>query len=124
LHAFDSRGSEDPFANQNKSLHTIPTDVGTISFTHEGSLDRKQLELWLQGLLWENKSSVEILRLKALVFFNESSNKHVVNAVHELYDITEGNVGDGTLVNKIVLIGKNLNLDLIRDSFIARLSNK
>ncbi|TPX64003.1 hypothetical protein SpCBS45565_g06216 [Spizellomyces sp. 'palustris'] len=123
LHCFDDR-SKDPFADANAgrppSATHIDEDVRTVAFTVPGQVDLHKLDAWLQSVLWERTvpgrrkdaaGGMEILRFKALINATGNDRKCVVQAVRELYDKQEGAFWeqDEERINKVVLIGKNLD---------------
>ncbi|KND01968.1 uncharacterized protein SPPG_02475 [Spizellomyces punctatus DAOM BR117] len=123
LHCFDDR-SKDPFADTNAgrppSATHIDEDVRTVAFTVPGQVDLHKLDAWLQSVLWERTvpgrrkdtaGGMEILRFKALINATGNDRKCVVQAVRELYDKQEGAFWekDEERINKVVLIGKNLD---------------
>jgi G3E family GTPase len=117
-----------PFKFDTSKTHTIERDLTTISFDTVGDLERIKLEKWIQIILWESKLVENqlvpfvILRLKGLVKFKNDACKYVINGVNDLYDITKGSQWeDETAVNRIVVIGKNLDLAAIEKSFIESL---
>lgn len=122
LHCFDGQQS-DPFISFNNIPHQVDTAVCTVSFTIPGSISRFKLEEWLRSILWENEQNGDefiILRLKGLVSFQGDPNKYVLNAVREIYDIVKGSEWrSADQNNKIVIIGKNLDFDTLRNTFLA-----
>ncbi|XP_055150360.1 zinc-regulated GTPase metalloprotein activator 1C isoform X6 [Symphalangus syndactylus] len=108
LHAFDSLSG----ISLQKKLQHVP---GT-----QPHLD--------QNLLWEknvrNKDNhcMEVIRLKGLVSIKDKSQQVIVQGVHELYDLEETPVSwkdDTERTNRLVLIGRNLDKDILKQLFIA-----
>ncbi|KAJ1551312.1 COBW domain-containing protein 1, partial [Nowakowskiella sp. JEL0078] len=117
---FDEHGSGD---------HIIKIiNIGTVLLELKGILSKTRLEKWLQFILWEKKvptqinvsgelstdesqSSMNILRLKALVCIEGEEKRVIIQGVEELFDFHYGTqwkeIDDKT--NKIVLIGENLD---------------
>ncbi|GMF85617.1 unnamed protein product [[Candida] boidinii] len=94
--------------------------------------DYKKIESFLQLLLWEDLAGdgdagasvqVDIHRTKGLVNFLDSKLKSIViQGVRKTYDVIEvaHEDGVGSLDHcRLVLIGKNLNLDYIKSKFTA-----
>ena len=86
--------------------------VHTICFEIDGIVNRSKLDSWLQSILWESTvpstslSSVEILRMKALIVLQGYDKPCVVQAVREMYDFNFGlSWGTQPKRNKIVFIG-------------------
>ncbi|KAM5299426.1 zinc-regulated GTPase metalloprotein activator 1B isoform 9-T9 [Ctenodactylus gundi] len=81
-----------------------------------------------QNLLWEknvrNKDNhcMEVIRLKGLVSVKDNPQQMIIQGVHELYDLEETPVSwdhDTERTNRLVLIGKNLDKDILKLLFIA-----
>lgn len=130
LHAFDGK-QIDPFASVNTGRHVVDKSVTTVSFVCDGLIDKQRLEKWGQTLLWESaitgassmdkdpkESSLEILRLKALVYVDREF-KHVFQAVYQTYDIQKGVkwTDDEPHRSQVVLIGRGLDYQKIYESF-------
>uniref|UniRef100_H2QXB6 CobW C-terminal domain-containing protein n=1 Tax=Pan troglodytes TaxID=9598 RepID=H2QXB6_PANTR len=82
----------------------------------------------IQNLLWEknvrNKDNhcMEVIRLKGLVSIKDKSQQVIVQGVHELYDLEETPVSwkdDTERTNRLVLLGRNLDKDILKQLFIA-----
>uniref|UniRef100_A0A8I3WXS1 CobW C-terminal domain-containing protein n=1 Tax=Callithrix jacchus TaxID=9483 RepID=A0A8I3WXS1_CALJA len=80
------------------------------------------------NLLWEktvrNKDNhcMEVIRLKGLVSIKDKPQQVIVQGVHELYDLEETPVswkGDTERTNRLVLIGRNLDKDILKQLFIT-----
>ncbi|XP_045696744.1 COBW domain-containing protein 3 isoform X3 [Phyllostomus hastatus] len=81
-----------------------------------------------QNLLWEkdvrNKDGdcMEVIRLKGLVSIKDKPQQMIVQGVYELYDVEETPVSwkdDAERTNRLVLIGRNLDKDILKQLFIA-----
>ncbi|EHB13956.1 COBW domain-containing protein 2 [Heterocephalus glaber] len=81
-----------------------------------------------QNLLWEknvrNKDGhcMEVTRLKGLVSIRDKPQQMIVQGVHELYDLEETPVSwkdDTERTSRLVLIGRNLDKDILKQLFIA-----
>ena len=116
LHAFEADKIVKSLSFQS-SYHD--SRISTISLDFPFLKDDSQfnqIESFLQYVLWENKvngKDVEIHRLKGLVV-KESHPPvvKVIQAVRDTYDIIEGGrLLESVDQNKLVLIGKNLNLE-------------
>ena len=124
LHCFDDRQT-DPFKeiNQSHLKHSVDQSVQTVTWTVSGVVNRPLLEKWAQRILWESSvpgydGEVQVLRLKALLNMQGESKKHILQAVHELYDIHVGAPWhQEERANKIVFIGRHLVLEQLQDSF-------
>lgn len=104
--------------------------IATVQLRVQRPLDLGRLRHWLDGLLWERESRPEdVYRIKGLlrVAGPEAPFKFVLQAVHELYEVTRGprweakgegrgeGEGDASIeleqdhVSRIVFIGRNLD---------------
>ncbi|XP_064436001.1 zinc-regulated GTPase metalloprotein activator 1C isoform X4 [Mirounga angustirostris] len=108
LHAFDSLSG----ISLQKKLQHVPTT--------QPHLD--------QNLLWEknvrNKDDdyMEVIRLKGLVSIKDKPKQVIVQGVHELYDLEETPLSwndDTERTNRLVLIGRNLDKEILTQLFIA-----
>jgi G3E family GTPase len=94
--------------------------VATVTLSLPGRpLDLPRLRHWLDTLLWEQTAeAVDLFRIKGLLHVAGSGRKHVLQAVHELYDIVEGPAwreGEPR-GSKLVFIGRRLRREaLLRD---------
>ncbi|KAM9262876.1 putative COBW domain-containing protein 7 isoform 2-T2 [Morus bassanus] len=136
LHAFDSLSG---ISLQRKLEHVKTThahlDKGIITVTFEvpGNIKEENLNLFIQNLLWEknvkNKTgcAMDVIRLKGLVSIQGKSHQMIVQGVHELYDLEETAVAweeDEKRTNRLVLIGRNLDKETIKEVFIATVREK
>ncbi|NXF18259.1 CBWD1 protein, partial [Rhodinocichla rosea] len=83
---------------------------------------------FVTNLLWEKNvkdktgCTMDVIRLKGLVSIQGKSHQVIVQAVHELYDLEETSVAwkeDEKRTNRLVLIGRNLDKEIIKEVFIA-----
>ncbi|XP_031510010.1 COBW domain-containing protein 3 isoform X2 [Papio anubis] len=141
LHAFDSLSG---ISLQKKLQHvpgtqphldqplvtTILSDLSIVTITFEvpGNAKEEHLNIFIQNLLWEknvrNKDNhcMEVIRLKGLVSIKDKPQQVIVQGVHELYDLEETPVSwkdDTERTNRLVLIGRNLDKDILKQLFIA-----
>ncbi|XP_005272808.1 zinc-regulated GTPase metalloprotein activator 1E isoform X1 [Homo sapiens] len=131
LHAFDSLSG---ISLQKKLQHVPGTQphldqsIVTITFEVPGNAKEEHLNMFIQNLLWEknvrNKDNhcMEVIRLKGLVSIKDKSQQVIVQGVHELYDLEETPVSwkdDTERTNRLVLIGRNLDKDILKQLFIA-----
>nr|XP_045229088.1 COBW domain-containing protein 3 isoform X3 [Macaca fascicularis] len=112
---------------QEKFQHTNLSIV-TITFEVPGNAKEEHLNIFIQNLLWEknvrNKDNhcMEVIRLKGLVSIKDKPQQVIVQGVHELYDLEETPVSwkdDTERTNRLVLIGRNLDKDILKQLFIA-----
>ncbi|XP_063644096.1 zinc-regulated GTPase metalloprotein activator 1A isoform X7 [Pan troglodytes] len=131
LHAFDSLSG---ISLQKKLKHVPGTQphldqsIVTITFEVPGNAKEEHLNMFIQNLLWEknvrNKDNhcMEVIRLKGLVSIKDKSQQVIVQGVHELYDLEETPVSwkdDTERTNRLVLLGRNLDKDILKQLFIA-----
>ncbi|CUM66540.1 uncharacterized protein PRCAT00004209001 [Priceomyces carsonii] len=119
LNAFEGNSESLAKALQNTSNMSFHDDriaTVTLTFPFFNSTEQfHQIETFLQNILWEdtvNDKPVEIHRVKGL--FIQQGDPPVVKVaqgVRDTYDIIEGGrLLDGVVENKLVLIGKGLNV--------------
>ena len=76
-----------------------------------------EFEKFLQEILWGDE--FEIHRVKGLVVQKDEDDKYhvvvrVIQGVRDTYDIREGVLLDGVTENKVVFIGKQLQLEALQ----------
>ncbi|XP_037980755.1 COBW domain-containing protein 1-like isoform X2 [Motacilla alba alba] len=131
LHAFDSLSG---VSLQKKLEHVKTTHahldkaIITVTFEVPGDIKEENLNLFIQNLLWEKNvkdktgCTMDVIRLKGLVSIQGKSHQVIVQGVHELYDLEETSVAwkeDEKRTNRLVLIGRNLDKEIIKEVFIA-----
>ncbi|XP_078224008.1 putative COBW domain-containing protein 7 isoform X7 [Callithrix jacchus] len=106
----------------------LDQSIVTVTFEVPGNAKEEQLNVFIQNLLWEktvrNKDNhcMEVIRLKGLVSIKDKPQQVIVQGVHELYDLEETPVNwkdDTERTNRLVLIGRNLDKDILKQLFIA-----
>uniref|UniRef100_A0A8C0C5W3 CobW C-terminal domain-containing protein n=1 Tax=Balaenoptera musculus TaxID=9771 RepID=A0A8C0C5W3_BALMU len=131
LHAFDSLSG----ISLQRKLQNVPTtqphldqSIVTVTFEVPGSAKEESLNVYIQNLLWEKNvrnrddDCMEVIRLKGLVSLKDKPQQVIVQGVHELYDLEETSVSwedDSKRTNRLVLIGRNLDKDILKQLFIA-----
>ena len=86
-------------------------------------LAKCRLRDWLDSLLWDKGSPTQdIYRMKGLLKVVGSTQAHVLQAVHELYDVVPGIAWSALPAqqqqhNKVVLIGRNLDVEALQEGF-------
>ncbi|KAM9096460.1 COBW domain-containing protein 1 isoform X2 [Sarcophilus harrisii] len=136
LHSFDSLSG---ISLQKKLQHMQTTQphldksIVTVTFEVLGSTTEENLNIFIQNLLWEktvkNKAdnTMEVIRLKGLVSIKDKPHQVIVQAVHELYDLEETPVKwkeDTERTNRLVLIGRNLDKEILKHLFIDTVTEK
>eukprot|EP00267_Zea_mays_P043790 XP_020395925.1 uncharacterized protein LOC100216864 isoform X3 [Zea mays] len=91
-----------------------------------------KVESWLEDLLWEKKSIMDIYRCKGILYIHDSDQVHtlqglsvlmsdfaLMQAVREVYEVVPARKWSETesRMNKIVVIGRNLDINVLQDSF-------
>ncbi|TVU38103.1 hypothetical protein EJB05_11457 [Eragrostis curvula] len=78
-----------------------------------------KVESWLEDLLWERKSSMDIYRCKGILHIHNSDQVHTLQAVREVYEVVPARQWSETesRMNKIVVIGRNLDISVLQESF-------
>ncbi|KAF3815971.1 hypothetical protein GH733_016076 [Mirounga leonina] len=118
-----------------KKLQHVPTtqphldqSIITVTFEVRGNAKEESLNVFIQNLLWEknvrNKDDdyMEVIRLKGLVSIKDKPKQVIVQGVHELYDLEETPLSwndDTERTNRLVLIGRNLDKEILTQLFIA-----
>ncbi|XP_027695090.1 COBW domain-containing protein 3 [Vombatus ursinus] len=136
LHSFDNLSG---ISLQKKLQHVQTTQphldksIVTVTFEVLGSATEENLNIFIQNLLWEkivkNKadSTMEVIRLKGLVSIKDKPHQVIVQGVHELYDLEETPVrweDDTERTNRLVLIGRNLDKEILKHLFIDTVTKK
>uniref|UniRef100_A0A8C5VS78 CobW C-terminal domain-containing protein n=1 Tax=Microcebus murinus TaxID=30608 RepID=A0A8C5VS78_MICMU len=136
LHAFDSLSG---ISLQKKLQHVPATQphldqsIVTVTFEVPGNAKEESLNVFIQNLLWEknvrNKDDhcMEVIRLKGLVSIKDKPQQVIVQGVHELYDLEETPVSwkdDTERTNRLVFIGRNLDKDILKQLFIATVTER
>uniref|UniRef100_A0A671E9E9 CobW C-terminal domain-containing protein n=1 Tax=Rhinolophus ferrumequinum TaxID=59479 RepID=A0A671E9E9_RHIFE len=131
LHAFDNLSG----ISLQKKLQHLPIaqphldqSIVTVTFEVPGNAKEESLNVFIQNLLWEknvrNKEDncMEVIRLKGLVSIKDKPRQVIVQGVHELYDLEETPLNwkdDTERTNRLVLIGRHLDKDILKQLFIA-----
>ncbi|XP_062369039.1 zinc-regulated GTPase metalloprotein activator 1A-like isoform X7 [Cinclus cinclus] len=112
-----------------KTTHAhLDKAIITVTFEVPGNIKEENLNLFIQNLLWEKNvkdktgCTMDVIRLKGLVSIQGKSHQVIVQGVHELYDLEETSVAwkeDEKRTNRLVLIGRNLDKEIIKEVFIA-----
>ncbi|NXL14775.1 CBWD5 protein, partial [Setophaga kirtlandii] len=112
-----------------KTTHAhLDKAIITVTFEVPGNIKEENLNLFIQNLLWEKNvkdktgCTMDVIRLKGLVSIQGKSHQVIVQGVHELYDLEETSVAwkeDEKRTNRLVLIGRNLDKEIIKGVFIA-----
>lgn len=110
--------------------HQHDSSVRSISITCPGELDMIRLKDWLDTLLWEKGTATQdIYRMKGLIRVIGSEKAHVLQAVHELYDVVPGIAWSDLPAqqqdhNRLVVIGRNLDLEALQTGFTQSLARQ
>ncbi|XP_053264827.1 zinc-regulated GTPase metalloprotein activator 1A-like isoform X4 [Podarcis raffonei] len=123
---------------QKLQLEEVPKphlDKSIVTFTFEvlGSTTEEELNVFVQDLLWEKNvkdkrgNPMEVIRLKGLVSIKNKPHQVIVQGVHELYDLEETTVRwkeEAERTNRLVVIGRNLDRDILKDAFLATVTKR
>lgn len=106
--------------------HKISTGMNTVTMEFHGSFKRQSFEEWIISLLWEKAFSIEggltmnVARIKGVLSFSGEPCQAVLQGVHELYEILPTVIPwsneEDKRINKIVVIGTNIDKDLLLKS--------
>ncbi|CAD7701679.1 unnamed protein product [Ostreobium quekettii] len=93
--------------------------VTTVSVTASQAVDKEKVKTWLDTLLWENDNLWDIFRMKGILNVQGSDRQHFMQAVHEMYELTEGDEwrSSDTRISKVVIIGLQLSHSQLQASF-------
>ncbi|XP_018615600.1 zinc-regulated GTPase metalloprotein activator 1 isoform X2 [Scleropages formosus] len=136
LHSFDSKSG----ARLQEKLQLVKTtrphldkNILTVTFEVCGSVFEEDLNIFIQNLLWEktfkNKDGLvmNVIRLKGIVSLWGKTHQVIVQGVHELYDLEETPQvwsESEPRANRLVIIGRNLDQEVLQQQFIATVLNK
>ncbi|XP_022101747.1 COBW domain-containing protein 1-like [Acanthaster planci] len=135
LHAYDSkgeksglevlqdRGLEKTIVSEGSSHHLDPS-VTTVTLPLKGSIASKELDTFMQDLLWEKSivdeqnRPMEILRMKGEISMVDEPRRVIVQAVHELFDqeVTTYWEEEATRTCTVVFIGRNLDREVLENT--------
>uniref|UniRef100_A0A8C5K1R0 COBW domain-containing protein 3-like n=1 Tax=Jaculus jaculus TaxID=51337 RepID=A0A8C5K1R0_JACJA len=113
---------------QHMAAPHLDQSIVTITFEVPGNAKEESLNVFIQNLLWEknvrnqDEHCMEVIWLKGLVSLHDKPQQVIVQGVRELYDLEETSVSwkdDTKRTNRLVLIGRNLNKDILKQLFIA-----
>jgi len=93
--------------------------ISTLCIYEQDSVNLAKVESWLEDLLWEKKSIMDIYRCKGILYIHDSDQVHTLQAVREVYEVVPARKWSETesRMNKIVVIGRNLDINVLQDSF-------
>ena len=98
--------------------HEHDDEVGSIAIERDGDVDPEKLNRWLGKLLQER--GVDIFRTKGIISIAGDPMRMVFQGVHMLLDAQPDRPwGDDPRRNQLVLIGRNLDEQAIREGFDA-----
>lgn len=135
LHSFDTENAvnlSEKLQLMRSGLPHLDKSILTVTFEVPGDLSEDALNLFVQDLLWEklflNKEGqpMTVIRLKGLVALAGKERQVMLQGVHELYELNETpeRWEESTRVNRLVLIGRNLDKDILQEHFIARVLHR
>ena len=116
----NSEGEEVPPSAERTwvAQHEHDDEVGSIAIERDGDVDPEKLNRWLGKLLQER--GVDIFRTKGIISIAGDPMRMVFQGVHMLLDAQPDRPwGDDPRRNQLVLIGRNLDEQAIREGFDA-----
>ena len=116
----NSEGEEVPPSAERTwvAQHEHDDEVGSIAIERDGDVDPEKLNRWLGKLLQER--GVDIFRTKGIISIAGDPMRMVFQGVHMLLDAQPDRPwGDNPRRNQLVLIGRNLDEQAIREGFDA-----
>ncbi|KAL0926052.1 hypothetical protein M5K25_004433 [Dendrobium thyrsiflorum] len=103
---FERRGNfEEGFSKGNSYfIQALPNSIHIFGFGFH-------VRLWLEDLLWEKKSHMDVYRCKGVLNVHDSNQLHTLQAVREIYEVVPARQWHETeqKMNKIVFIGMPQN---------------
>ncbi|CAB4406612.1 unnamed protein product [Rhizophagus irregularis] len=134
IHAYDFKqvlklNNSEPnvLGSETQSHHHIEKEVRTICLSEfpVKTIDIPKFERWIQWILWEktipitSSDNITILRLKGILTpISNPDSRIVIQGVQELYDLQQApsSSSNETIDDKIVIIGKNLDYQKLKQS--------
>ncbi|GBG27313.1 COBW domain-containing protein 1 [Hondaea fermentalgiana] len=100
---------ESAHGRHDASITSCVVRVGSLG------LNQAKLESWLGKMLWEPSGGVEIFRVKGIVNIASSDHVHILQGVHETFEIDASQEAWGSKTfperdTRIVFIGRNLDV--------------
>lgn len=135
LHSFDTENA----VNLSEKLQLmrcghphLDKSILTVTFEVPGDLSEDALNLFVQDLLWEklflNKDGqpMTVIRLKGLIALAGKDRQVMLQGVHELYELNETpeRWEENARVSRLVLIGRNLDKNILQEHFISRVLHR
>ncbi|KAL7988711.1 hypothetical protein Chor_007630 [Crotalus horridus] len=113
VHAFDSvsgKSLQQKLHLEEEPRPHLDKSIVTSTFEVLGNTTEEDLNVFIQGL----------------VSIKDKSHQVIVQGVYELYDLEETTVKwkEDERINRIVLIGRNLDNDILKDLFIATVTKR
>jgi G3E family GTPase len=94
--------------------HAAIEGFTSLSFAADGPFALRKFQNFLDNQLPE-----EVFRAKGILWFNESERRHVFHLAGKRFSIDDSDWPDGQRKNQIVLIGRNLDHDRLRQQLQA-----
>lgn len=93
--------------------------ISTLCIYEQDPVSLAKVESWLEDLLWERKSDMDIYRCKGILHIHNLDQVHTLQAVREVYEVLPAREWSETesRMNKIVVIGRNLDINTLQYSF-------
>ncbi|CAL5185983.1 unnamed protein product [Lathyrus oleraceus] len=103
--------------HQHNHDHVHDSAVTSVSIVAEGTLDRDEVEDWLERLVEEKGE--DLYRMKGVLSVDGSEQRYVFQGVHSMLDDSPGKTWESNekRINKLVFIGRNLDETALRKGF-------
>jgi len=136
LNAYSYKGLKDKWSvpsfvqSLDEKSHHLDNSISTVTLNVSGDINATELDTFLQHLLWDkdihdaNGHCMEIYRLKGVVVIQGEDRRVLVQAVHELYQMTPTTnwMETESKTNTIVFIGRYLDKVVLQKHFCACLA--
>jgi G3E family GTPase len=106
--------------------HVHSSRITSVVLSTEHELTLAQVDKWAANLLWEKEDhGMEIFRMKGILAIKDSTTRHILQAVHELFDCVPMRGDGGAWLegqqrgSRVVVIGRDLDEAKLRANFSA-----
>ena len=104
--------------------HTHTSHVSTLVVSHDAPVPLEKFERWVSDIIWDEDSPMEIFRMKGIVNVDGSSRKHLLQVVHDLFELVELDTRDAEWADgeerstRVVVIGRYLDGAVLRQKLL------
>jgi G3E family GTPase len=101
-----------------EDTHEHDSTIGSVAISESGALDLEKLNAWIGNLLRER--GIDIFRMKGILNVKGSDLRCVFQGVHMLFNAVQDRPwrNDEVRKNELVFIGRNLDAEELRASFL------